>query len=72
MTVPPSRNTGLSAASFADGGVRADALVRADRPSPSAAVPAGSPRRTGRPSRAAAARWWLRSANASCRSRLTP
>ena len=70
VTVPPARNTGLSAASFAS-----DVSARM----PSSASTTHRRRATGRSSAAkspravaAAARWWLRSANASCRSRSMP
>ena len=70
VTVPPARNTGLSAAQL---------LQRVSARMPSSASTARRRRATGRSSAAksprrgrAAARWWLRSANASCRSRSMP
>ena len=70
MTVPPLRNAGRLAASssrVSPGRMPSSWLTT---PAPVGTGTISSPNRPA--SRAWAARWWLRSANSSCRSRLTP
>jgi hypothetical protein len=70
VTVPPLRNAGRLAASSSR---VSPGRMPSSCPTGPAAVGTGTISSSNRPaSRAAPARWWLRSANPSCRSRLTP